>query len=86
MDNGVSRIVVPTTDKGSVDFDVDFKTGLVNVTVRPPLALPSAAITVPVPLIDFMEIAGRTVVEWAGQSRAAAAQMMQNGILSRRPR
>lgn len=66
------------TDRGGVNFNVDFSTGMVRVSVRPPLAINSA--DVDLPILDFLDIAANLQLAVNKQSREAAAQIQRQGL------
>lgn len=63
------------TDKGTINFDTDWRTATVKVSVREPLAINASKTEISV--VDFLEVAARVQLEMCEHMRAAQQQMLK---------
>ena len=61
------------SDQGTINFDTDWRTATVKVSVREPLAIHASKTEISV--VDFLDIASRVQKEMCDHLRAAQAQM-----------
>lgn len=66
-------IIAIAKDEGEAKFNVDFGTGMVNVSVRPPLGL--ELVTANVDILTFLDCAATVTLELNKQHRQSLRQL-----------
>lgn len=67
-------------DRGDVKFAMDLSTGIVTVTVRPPFALPSGAVSSTMSVLDLLDNAARVTLELNKLQRETYAQLRRGEL------
>lgn len=62
-------------DNGDVRFDVDLASGIVRVSVRPPLGMEAARVTTTVTVLDFLDKAAQITLALNKTQRDMMAQL-----------
>lgn len=67
-------------DQGDVHFAVDLSTGLVSVTVRPPLVLANSAVSAKVSVLTFLDFAAQLTLKLNELQRDAMVSLGRGEI------
>lgn len=62
-------------DLGDVRFEADVPNGVVNIRIRPPLALESGRVTVPFALADLQDVVAQLTLEMNKHARALMREL-----------
>lgn len=78
-----SRITSVARDIGDVKFHADFQRAVMVVSVREPLAI--ASTSAEIPIVDFIEISARLLLDSCDIQRALQAQLLAKAQHSAKP-